>query len=285
MSITSVMLPILSVLSVAQETHIGYGYNWVPVNKNQEVFVEQYLPKTQELEFLKPEEIRSCASKDVAEVNTFLRDNGFAIQLEEGSELSIYVASILDIALKWKEAGTKTQLAVEGTTYPAVSMKKGYSIERAKDGRNILAIACDNGDTVYMTLADKSIEGFELLEAVQQLAEDTQEVTHEYAGVTFPMVELSQKEDISWLIGLWYNNPLEWKVMQALQETRFSMNEKGARAQSAVAVELEPRCMPTKPQLVIDGAFYLWIERPGMSVPLFAGYIDKGDWKEPAGIS
>ncbi len=59
----------------------------------------------------------------------------------------------------------------------------------------------------------------------------------------------------------WY--PFEWKVLQALQETRFSMNEKGARAQSAVVVEIAPRSMPTKSQLVIDGAFYLWIERPG----------------------
>ena len=31
----------------------------------------------------------------------------------------------------------------------------------------------------------------------------------------------------------------------------------------------------------IDKPFYLWIERPGMSIPLFTAYIDPIDWKKP----
>jgi hypothetical protein len=36
-----------------------------------------------------------------------------------------------------------------------------------------------------------------------------------------------------------------------------------------------------KPTLEINRPFYLWIMRPGMSIPLFAAYIDYEDWKQP----
>ncbi len=291
MSITSVILPILSVLSVAQETHLGHVHSWRAVNKQQQVLIDRYLPKTHELKKLLPNELRSCVSEDVALVNRFLRDNGFTIQLKEkgGGDAKdgcakdgIAVASILDLALTWKKAGKKTTLSVEDKSYPAVFMKQGYTVQRTSDGHDILSIDAKNGDKVYMTQADKPLGGFELLDTIEQIASlDKKETTKSYTGVKFPMVELSQQEDVSWLLGLWYDSSPEWEVVQALQETRFAMNEKGAHAQSAVAVEIVLRCIPTKPCFVIDKPFYLWIERPGMSVPLFAGYIDMADWKEP----
>lgn len=84
-------------------------------------------------------------------------------------------------------------------------------------------------------------------------------------------------------ITLRYLEIYHYRIRQALQETRFQMNEKGARAQSAVAIEICVKCIqqPT-PTFDITEPFYIWIERPGMSVPLFAAYVDQVDWKEPS---
>jgi len=98
------------------------------------------------------------------------------------------------------------------------------------------------------------------------------------------MVNLIQRVDISDLKGLKAVDSLgqPWKIVQALQETKVKMNEKGAKVESAVAIvgTLEC-CVEEKKELVIDRPFFMWVERQGMKRPLFAGYMAPDCWKDP----
>jgi hypothetical protein len=70
-------------------------------------------------------------------------------------------------------------------------------------------------------------------------------------------------------------------IGQALQQTKFRMNEKGAKVESAVAMSLN-RGMAVEPEpYVIDRPFVLWIERPGMAIPFFAAVLCEDVWREP----
>lgn len=199
----------------------------------------------------------------------------------------------MDILLKWAQEGTPTTIKYDNQEFPAVSMaKNGFEVSQSNSyGEPILKLTSKNGDIVYITIAEKSLGSFELLEFIQALSKvPKNEITQEYTKTTFPMVDLNHKTDISWLLGLGtykLRNEGFYAITQALQQTKFKMNEKGARAQSAVAIAIEKACIEPEPLkiLEIDKPFYLWIERPGMNLPIFTAYIDSSDWKNPGMLS
>jgi hypothetical protein len=98
-----------------------------------------------------------------------------------------------------------------------------------------------------------------------------------YSDAIVPMVDIDQEVDISWLVGMRMSDSM--KISQARQQTKFQMNEKGAKVQSAATICIE-KCFRPKEFKICD-SFYLCIVRPGMKTPVFAAYIDKDSWKEP----
>jgi len=100
-----------------------------------------------------------------------------------------------------------------------------------------------------------------------------------FEGVMFPMVELDMQPDIRWIHGMENGS---WSIEQALQQTRFRMNEKGAKVESAAAMRSICEDASAKPTpVLIDGPFLLWIERKGLDVPLFCAVLCEDAWKEP----
>jgi serine protease inhibitor len=63
------------------------------------------------------------------------------------------------------------------------------------------------------------------------------------------------------------------------------MNEKGAQAKAATALGLymmaAPGSRPVTETLIVDKPFLVWIERPGVSMPIFADYMLKQYWSNP----
>jgi hypothetical protein len=112
---------------------------------------------------------------------------------------------------------------------------------------------------------------------------DKNEVVYDQA--IFPMVAIDQEVDIKWLekIKACSGKQERYEVVQALQQTKFQMNEKGAKVESAVAISCLKSCCPSVPKKVlkIENAFYLWIMRPGMKTPVFAAYVDMDAWRVP----
>jgi hypothetical protein len=263
------------------------------VNEQQRQFLEEFFqPCRQEGGSIA--EIESIAAFSADEINRFLRERGFQIQLrpfqsnERWKEFGI--ASVLDLLVSWLEPGQeRTLTGRDRREYPAVRLTKTVSsfYQSARHPHPIAQLKTQSSDLVYLTRLEHTLADFELFRYAQDLT-GTLEPIYDYDGVIFPMVDLKQEEDVSWLSDLHTTNleGRETKIAQALQETHLAMNELGAHAKSAFAgsVMMSMAMRRPNPDLVIDEPFLIWFERPGLSKPLFVGRISEEDWKNPGSL-
>ncbi len=294
-SSTAVMYPIVSALVKAEEMDgMGPDRIWYPVPGRDERAVMQKEFLGQDFEPCHEEvgsipEIESVASWSVADVNAFLKSRGFDIALQPMGSDSFAVGSVLGLLVEWLGGGTVTEvLAKNRRSYPGVDIKKGVTIvTSASHDHPIVTLQTKSGDMVSMTPIDEQLEGFALVDKALEISGGWDNLDEEHEGVIFPMVDYNEQVDIGWLTGLRTvgNDGSLAIVAQALQQTKFRMNEVGARAQSAVAIGvLRGGPMVKKTPFIIDQPFLLWIERSGLSRPLFVGSFDYEHWKRPASL-
>jgi hypothetical protein len=291
MSNTTVIYPIVTALVKAEEI-IGPERAWQPVNRTQALFLSEFFAPRRP-ESLSINEIESIASFTADDINRFLRQRGFMIQLAPfrrgGNWREVGVASVLDLLVDWLRPGTETTIrGQDGNVYPAAHLGGTVSSfhQAAHHHYPVAQLQTTSGDRVYMTRLDSASADVELLQYAQQLSGTLQPI-YDYSGIVFPMVDLKQEVDISWLLDLETTSAIgePIKIVQALQETHLAMNPEGARAKSAVALGmLVASVYEPKPDLVIDGPFLVWFQRPGLTKPLFVGYITEEDWKNPGEI-
>jgi hypothetical protein len=194
-----------------------------------------------------------------------------------------YVASILDVLVEWLNKGIKTKIASLKGSYDGVRLKKGVAAYRDSviDRYPVVKILTKSGDTLCMSVCEHlSDNKFAIHWKIQELQHI--QTPYNCEGVIFPMVDYNQEIDIAWLKGLKTNPEGNWKVAEALQQTKFRMNEEGARAESAVAMGLRC-CVAAEPApwVEINKPFILWIERDGIEMPLFSGTFAEDVWKNP----
>ena len=288
MSNTMVTYPIVTAVSEA-EKQLSICGPWKSTNQQQQWFLQYYLACCRGEEV---PEIETFVSRKYEEINAILRDKGYSIQLEPFDPTgSVGFASILDFLLEWLREGKVTDIVTDdGEEFPAVHVDydQGLSFYEA-DGHEqpIIYLPTKSDHRVYMSIVDQALEGFALIEKAEQLSGNNQRPWRGefHEGVTFPMVDLNQEVDLKWLVGMEaldaHGIPVE--IAQALQQTKLRMNQFGARAQSAVAIEARSLGLPP-PDYIIDRPFLLWIERDGLCKPLFTGYITPEDWKDPGDI-
>jgi len=289
---------------MTSQSFVANDSYFVTKNTNQEILFDKFWPLRSELENLSSKEIKSVASKDVEEVNGFLKKNNFDIQLEQIDDpKAFYVASILDVLLIWKEKGLLSSIydAELHKNYSAVEMKnsdqwKVFAPKTCSDNcldckDKILEVTAKNCDKVYMKIAEKPLDGFDLMSKILELQDSLSllNVDESYDKILFPMVAIDQRVDISWLKKLKLRFPGRddfYGVAQALQQTKLKIDENGAVVKSAVAISwnhlksMENFSLEFK----IDKPFYLWVMRPGMTLPLVAAYVDKSSWKQSVNL-
>jgi len=287
MSRTVVNYPIVTAL-IAAERFIGPNRQWKtvedpPLSVKQERFLKEVFDTCRGEEI---PEIESLASQKVEEINEFLRKKGFSIQLESFSSDAFGVASVLDLIVEWVLKGEVTVVETDDDRrFPGVRISEGnvHFLRFSEHKEPIACLPTKSGDRVFMTMFDQPPEGFDLVAEVEKLSHATR-LSSEFGGLVFPMVDLNQEVDISWLVGLNTTDEVGkfWFVAQALQQTIFKMNEIGARVQSAVAMAFE-KGIPN-PDYIINRPFLIWIERDGISKPLFVGHITQEDWRNPGNL-
>jgi hypothetical protein len=262
---------------------------WYPINQMQQQYVEYYHPQRSALSLFNEKEMRSWASTDYNELNSILKKEGFSIELQPFSPLEGFgVVSILDVTVNWLYKGQKSIIykEVEDKKYPAVYMTEGFSVVKSSSYKSpIIRIRTKSNDVVCMTIADQTLQDFELLSHVQNITKNieyTDDPDH-YDFIKFPMVDLDQEVNIKWLLGMRCPG---YNIEQALQQTKFKMNEEGARVKSAVAIALTESAGISQPKkcIIVDEPFYVWIERPVFQAPIFVGYIAQEHWKDPKNL-
>ena len=298
---TQVVLPILGCLQSAEEflaKNEGWEktkrqVNWTPANEDQYQFLKRFLAAKAVVNAL-GKNLRRKADRSVDVINAWLKENGFDIQLSpELDPRTFAVASILDVLVEWVQEGKITSIYNAKGTFPAVTLKSGDEDNMVKFlDRNlhpfpIAGIRTKSGDLVRMSVLDfMPSDTFAISDKVEQLRNVTiRERMGHCDGVIFPMIDYNRMVDIGWIKGM-QTGPQDddYYIGQALQQTKFRMNEKGARAESAVAMKLFKHSATEDNWIHIDKPFIMWIERPGISVPLFAGVFAEDVWKKPAGL-
>ncbi len=267
------------------------GVQWNSISEIQKYFLsELYNPHSVEVGKFSSEELRSWASEVADELNKILSDEGFDIRLDELQENEIGVVAILDILLDWLKEGIKLKLYSDDIAYPGVrinsSMVEGYStflsgVNCKNYDQRIAMLRTQKNDVVYMAIADKELGDFKLFKHImnirQNIAPDVRPVF-----VHFPMIDLDHQPDVNWLVGMPHTGG--GQITQAMQQTKFKMNEKGAHLKSAVAIVAKRGMSPAEHGIVIDKPFYLWIERPGIELPIMCAYMDRDVWSDPGNL-
>lgn len=294
MSTTQVLLPIVGAVEQMSEylggVRIGERRQWGTNNTTQSRFLDGVYRPTHTLIQAIPE-IESVAARSAEEINAFLAAHGFSIRLDPFTDPRDFgVASVLDVLVEWLERGDVQPIRTGGREYPGVRIpakhrRVAFLRERAFPNP-IACLTTKSGDRVYLTVLDAARVPDLITDPKSLPSLDHSGEERGLGGVVFPMVSLDQEVDISWLLGLSTTGAdgLVAIVNQAKQQTRFKMNEVGARAESAVALGVMRSYTPPQPDLVIDQPFLCWIERPGIPVPLFLGHITPDDWKNPGSL-
>jgi len=283
-SSTFVPLPIVHAVAGADEI-LGKGRVWSSINLIQEWFLKALFNQCLgDISKLTDEEIKRKVSWVAAELNKFLSDNGFQIELQEFGKDEFGVVSILKIKVKWLDEGKKIEINSNNQDFEGVLLKTGVNIYKAGDYPNSIAqVTTQNGDVVWMSIADKPRGNFDLLSFSNYLNSSSLVPDSRYNGVEFPMINLNHQVDISWLVGMKTSDEqdMPWKISQALQQTKFRMNQKGAIAESAVAIGVKCLSIEVRPPLCIDNPFFVAITRQGCVKPLFISYCSWDVWANP----
>lgn len=285
MSVTVCTYPIVGAVRKADDM-LGPDRIWRPRNGMQMRFVHEYYTAA---DLLRIPELEAIASSSAAEINAWLAERKFDITLDPFRDDGFGTACMLDVLVSWLVTGDvrPLQLATR-TEVPGVLLKDGVSFTESKRRGIIVSIETKNGDIVRLTREDTAPQGLDLADYVAVRASDSVVPNHDYAGVHFPMVDLDQQPDISWLIGMSTSDEQgdPWYIAQALQQTKFKMNQFGARVKSAAAIGLmRSSAQRPKSPLVIDGPFVIEVLRPGLKRPLLVAHITPEDMKDPGDLT
>ena len=280
--------PIVAAL-VAAESFLA-DRTWRPVSDAQERFLAELFASGR-AEVARIPEIETLASHDAGELNDFLQARGFPAVFVPFAERRFGTASVLDVLVEWLHEGFPTELTTEeGRRFPAVRLPADVvRFVRARGhGNPIARLETKSGDTVCMTMVDDPPSGLDLLSRALELSRAGKE-NHDFDGLVFPMVTLEEEIGLGWLLGLTAGDEdgLPWEIEAAVQRNRLRMNETGARAESAVMVQVVAFGVRTrvKPDHVIDRPFLVWFERDGLEHPLFAAFAAEDAWRNPGAIA
>ncbi len=273
-------------------THVGAAPDaWRADSGASRAMQEELLGRLPQLlrDIEKIPELRAWARRTAQEINAILKGEGFEIQLEPWPDAdgSFGVVSFLDVTVEWPQPGERTEITVarEGQprNYPAFLLAKGVvDYLDVGEAKPLLGIPARSDDRVYLHQTLDAPSGLGLYDRVAALRKgrtSSGRFAH-FGAATIPQVKLCQQADISWVKSMRIPHPL-LLIVQALQEVRFGMNEIGARAKTATALEMSRGGPPpTTEPYIVDGPFLIWIERPELSTPLFVAYVTEEDWKE-----
>jgi len=284
MSNTSVLYPIIACLEEARQ-FIKTDNKWGTVNSQQEIFLKQfYNPSVIDLAKLE-NVLDNLATKDHIELINFFKERGFEFKIDPFAGNEFGVGSVVKVLVEWLVKHKKVLFRIDGKKYSFVKVKcdndtNGLSVYSSpKHDNPIVKLETKSGKLVYMTISNP-LDGLDLASKAIEFQNNLLEM-YLPDEVRFPMVDLEQDVDISWIEKMFVD---DWYIAKAEQKTRFKMNHVGAKVESAVNMNLMKCCAHPGRVMVIDKPFLIWISRPGLHLPLFAGYITQEDWKDPGEV-
>ena len=256
--------------------------DYLAINQKQEWLVKRYGAYKNALRSIP--ELEAWAKLTAEELNEILEKRGFSIRLDPWipNPDAFGTLGILDYTLTWFEPGLPTKICdekYEAFTLNELSIVK--SSEILGNQNPLVELRTQTDDIVKIIKSDEPKDEFEVTEIIETIRNAEHTPSKNFTKVKIPKVHYSQETDMDWLCGFSSGST---SVVAALQEVRFGMNEIGARAKEATALSMI-RGLPPKPvEYVFDEPFLIWVERPGVNVPIFQAWIGEDDWKDPGDL-
>jgi hypothetical protein len=228
--------------------------------------------------------IESFASRDVNEVNAFLKRKGMTIQLPKLQTRQIAAAAVLDAQLTWKAQGRERDLKVGTRRYPGFLLEERTVGFRRVQGHKhpVIEICTATGDKVFVTAWDKAVPtAFELSKTAARMTRQARpDRNHGYIGVHLPKVDLKVQSRLTWLEGLKAGDGTS--LGRVLTQTMLKMDHNGLRAKTATAVSWARKIGdPYR----MEKSFLLWIvPAKATTYPVFAVHVPTTAWKDPGNV-
>jgi len=265
------VLPTLGMLRASKKYMDGLGctFGLSSVNAKQQEFLAFFASKIDESNL---PEINSMADEDISKVNEWIKQQGFDIQLGDNAGPGFAVAAIMRLILNWKEEGTDSSIG----NWRAAKLSKGYSLSHNAEFHNhpVIRINCKNGDVACMSIWGQPLDSNEkFLLAVSKLRNVKEPIFVD--TVKFPCISLDTQEDYDWIKGLRAGSG--FRITECKSQTKLKIDEFGAVVESCSAVFMYRGGRFGK-NYVIDKPFLFWVERKGVSLPLFAAFLCEDVW-------
>lgn len=275
-TLTACFHPILGCLKAAEQ-FLGKDREWRGVTEKQRAFLEMVAKAMGDADTIK--ELSKIASRSCADVNAWLKEKGFNIQLDELDGPYFCVASVLDVSVDWKIPGKETLVGTKDGNYVGAKMEHFDVFTAPTTNEKVVCLVAKTGERLFLVMGEPPQDELQLMKHVRQLSASLRPDRERYSNLFFPKVALDRNEDISWLCGLSTLDEHKGEniIAQALQQTKFRLDHLGAHVESAAAMAVK-RVFDTNPSIIINRPFYVWLERDGLSLPLFAAYLDTDVW-------
>lgn len=252
------------------------GETWETTNGNQEVFLFNYAESEKDIG-----KLRSYLDGKIAhsssELNDWFISKNFPNMNVDIPNGGAGIGTIFDLLVDWETPGQKTPLYVYGDQnktheYAGVQMTsnqfKSWDLE--KYDFPLFELETKQGWKVLLLETKDNIEEARLPREASLLMK-LKRTPRDVPKLLFPAVEMEKDVDISWLKGM---SVTGFQVDEARGQIRFHLDDKGARAQSAVALTmrgLENKYTIKNPFLVI-----FWKE--GLALPAFVAIATPDSW-------
>lgn len=228
------------------------------------------------------DKVEAIATNDSQRLNDWFADHGFPgmnVQILQGGQA---VGTVFDLLVDWKVPGQKKDISVwRGESlydyYEGAKMltsDHGFTGFKL-DGHNypLFQLNTRQGWQVYLVeSADgDDPEAFQLPERAKALLALVRSSV-DYEELNFPVVQMATDVDISWMAGM---QARDFRIDEAIKKIKLHLDEKGARAESAVAFTsrgLGP------PFYKIQRPFYVIFTKDGLNFPPFVALAAPDTW-------
>ena len=270
---------------------------WNPKNEKQKKLLQLLQENWELLQTLSG--LKALASMDHRVLNQLLRQEGFEGNIEPLLG-SVGVVSIIDKMIEWQVAGTPLDFqAQDGATYKGFQLGgESINVHRvdAYPGSYLLESVGGENTLWLFYHQDPSLEGLEMVSLSFEVMRRRRSTptrqgwgrypVPSFEGAILPMVEIDQRADISWLVGLntVTGDGRPCSVAEAEQMFKFRMNQFGARMKVATTVVATLGNSDEPEPFLVDQPFYGWWTQKGKeTLPMGVFFADYDSFREPSG--
>lgn len=251
---------------------------WKTVDDVQSSFFRRYGSAFEDLDGLDAY-LSAIHTHDAAALNAWFAERGFPamnVNIPAGGSA---IGSVFDLLVDWQVPGKKKSLYVDRNMYQGVQMTASNSMRAWNlDGHVYpmfeLATAGSDGWRVYLVETDQVPLDLLAPSRASKLLR-LERSSADVSKLEFPSVEMAMDVDVSFLKGM---EAPGFRIDEAIKKVKLRLDDKGARAQSAVAYTMRGI---ERGVYTIDKPFFVIFHREGLNLPPFVAIAGKEHWVKP----